>query len=236
MIGTVVNASAILACSAVGLVVGRKIPKRLQELLIRSSGLICIGIGIKMFLDGKQILVVLLGLMIGAATGEALTIERKLEALGTRLQSLIKTKSPTFLDGFVNASLLYCVGPMAVLGSIADGVSGQHEVLFIKSLMDGVTSIALAASLGIGVLFSGLSVLLYQGAITLVAQYMGDIFTPAMISDLTAVGGLLIVSIGLNLLGVFEANKKIPLGNLLPAIFFAPFLGWLCQRFLLLPS
>ncbi len=229
-LGTIINSIAIVVCSIVGLAVGKKIPRRLHDLFVRAVGLISIGIGIKMFLETRQILVILIGLLLGTAAGEWINIEGRLETLGKTLQRLVKMRSTTFLEGFVTTSLLYCVGPMAILGAVADGIHGQHDILFVKSVMDGVTAIAFSASLGAGVLFSSVPVLIYQGTITVIAVCLGSVFTTAMISDLTATGGLLIMAIGINLVGVFDGKKKLPLGNLLPAIFFGPLVGWVMQR------
>lgn len=228
-LGTIANTTAIIIGSLLGIFVGQRLSNRIQNIMVRAIGLAVIGIGIKMFLESKQIVIVLFGLAAGGIIGELINIDAFLEKFGTKIKTAIKTESSTFLEGFVTTSLLYCVGPMAILGSIADGLNGQHDILFTKSILDGITAIAFAASLGVGVLFSSLPVLIYQGAITVLALFLGNLFTAPMMSELTATGGLLLAGIGINLLGVFTGGNKLPIGNLLPSIIFAPLFVWLCK-------
>ena len=230
-LGTIVNTIAIIIGSLIGIFVGQKLPDRVRNILVRAAGLIVIGIGIKMFFESERIAVVFFGLVFGGIVGELIGIESLLNTLGIKVKSLAKSESTTFLEGFVTTSLLYCVGPMAILGSIADGLNNQYDILFTKSILDGVTAIAFTASLGIGVLFSSLPVLIYQGVITVLAILLGNLFTTSMISELTATGGLLLAGIGINLTGVFAENNKLPIGNLLPAIVFTPLLIWFLGLF-----
>lgn len=228
-LGTIVNVGAIIAGSLLGLAIGHKLPERIHNLLIKALGLITIGIGIKMFFETKYILVVISSIIVGSIIGELLNIEKHLESFGRKIKSIIKSDRETFLDGFVTASLIYCVGPIAILGSLSDGMSGQHDILFTKSILDGVASIGFATSLGIGVLFSFFPVLLYQGAITILALLLGQFFSSAMITELTGTGGLLIVGIGINLVRMLRQDKRLPVGNMLPAIIIAPLIVWACQ-------
>ena len=224
--GTLVNAAAIVIGSSIGLLLGHKLPARIQSTLIKIASLTTIGIGMQMFLEMKYILIVLPSLIVGAVIGETLKIENRVEQLGSWMKKIVRSKSETFLEGFVTTSILYCVGPMAILGALADGLSGQHNILFTKSILDGTVSISFAAAWGAGVAFSAVPILIYQGLLTVVGILLGHFFSALMIRELTATGGLLMIAIGLNVLGVFEKDKKIPLGNLLPAILLAPLAAW----------
>ncbi len=224
--GTLVNAAAIVVGSSIGLLLGHKLPARVQSTLIKIASLTTIGIGIQMFMEMKYILIVLPSLIIGAVIGEALRIEDRVESLGVWMKKMVRSKSETFLEGFVTTSILYCVGPMAILGALADGLRGQHNILFTKAILDGTTAISFAAAWGAGVAFSSIPILIYQGLITVVGLLLGHFFSDLMIRELTATGGLLLVAIGLNVMGVFEKDKKIPIGNLLPAILLAPLVAW----------
>ena len=193
-------------------------------------GLSVILIGIKSALVSDSLMIVIFSVIIGALLGEWLKIEAKLEALGAFLERKVTTKSNdsrSFARGFVTASLVFCVGSMAIVGSLESGLTGNHQTLFAKSMLDGVTSIIFASAMGLGVMFSGLAVFLYQGLITLTATLIKDLLVPETIAQMTSVGGLLIMAIGFNMLRI----TTIRVGNLLPAIFL-PLLyfalsGWL---------
>jgi len=228
-LGTIVNVFAIIAGSVIGLLIGRRIPERVHTILIRGLGLFTIAIGIKMFIGTGHLLIVLISLLTGAAIGELINIERRLEGFGERIKSATKIDHQGFIDGFMTASLLYCIGPIAILGSMSDGMSGGHEILFIKSMLDGTASIGLAAGLGVGVLFAFVPVLFYQGILTIIAVLIGGFFSESSILELTAAGGLLMVGIGINLIGGFTEGRRIAVGNFLPAVLIAPLLTWLCQ-------
>lgn len=228
-LGTIVNAVAIIVGALIGVLAGARLPERVHGVLIKAAGLAAFAIGIKMFLESQQVVIVIISMVLGGIVGEIIDIESLLEAFGGKVKSLIRTDNKMFLEAFVTTSLLYCVGPMAILGCISEGINGRHDILLTKSILDGTVSIAFAASLGIGVLFSFIPVILYQGAITIMALVIGNIFTTSMISELSAAGGLLIMGIGVNLLALQNTEKRIPIGNLLPAIFFAPLLVWICQ-------
>lgn len=218
MLGTIVNALAIIAGSLIGLIFSRGIPDKYKNIIMSAVGLAVILIGIKSALVSDDLMVVIFSVIIGAGIGEFLGIEARLEALGKFFESKITSKSgdsSSFARGFVTASLVFCVGSMAIVGSLESGLTGNHQTLFAKSTLDGVTSIIFASTMGIGVMFSSIPVFLYQGAITITAGFMKSFLIPETIAQMTSVGGLLILAIALNMLGI----TKIRVGNLIPGIF-----------------
>lgn len=215
MLGTIVNALAIMLGSVIGLTLKRGMPTRFKEVIMQGIGLTVILIGLKMSLDINNEIIVIVSLVIGGLIGEFLRIDYRLEKLGERLKKMIGTKDSGFVNGFVTASLIYCVGAMAIMGSIESGLTGNHKILFAKSSLDGITAIVFSSTLGIGVLFSALSVFIYQGILTLLAVSVKDFLVPEVVAYMSSVGGLLIVGIGLSLLGI----KEIKIANLLPAVF-----------------
>jgi len=239
-----VNVLAVLAGTGVGLLFGRLIPERVRSAAMAAIGLSVLWVGLQMAIDPRvdpaQVgwtgplpyhanpLVVIGGLVLGGIAGELLQLELRLERMGERLQALARRRPPAgapqrdLVEGFVTASLLYCVGAMAVLGSIQDA-AGQPQVLYVKSLLDGITSVVLATSLGAGVGLSALSLAVYQGGITLGASTVAPYLTLPVLQALTVSGGLLIAAIGLDLTGV----KRLPVGNLLPGVFAAAALAWI---------
>lgn len=220
MIGTIVNVISVLAGSTVGVLFKGKFPKNVQRTVIQGISLAVILIGMQMALSIKKdpdILLVIFSLVIGAVIGELLELENKLNDFGKKLKDKFGAKNDLFVQGFVQASLIYCVGAMAIMGAIQDGLNNDPSILFTKSLLDGITSIAFAASSGIGVAFSAIPIFLYQGTITLAAGWAAVYLTEDMIRIMTASGGLLITAIGLNMLGV----SKIKAGNLLPSLLVA---------------
>lgn len=215
MLGTFVNCLAIIAGSLVGLLFKNGIPERYNQTIMQAIGLCVILVGLKTALGCDDIIVVIISLALGAVIGEIIGIEALLERLGDFLENKFSSPGSTFSTGFVTASLLYCVGSMAIVGSLESGLLGKYDTLFAKSCLDGITGIVLASSLGIGVMFSAGPVLAYQGAITLAAGLLKPFLVPAVISQMSGAGGLLIMAIGINLL----LNQKIKIGNMLPAVF-----------------
>ncbi len=217
MTGTLVNTAAVLAGSLLGVAAGKRLPERFKTILMQALGLSVLLLGLQMALSGNRPLLSIGSLLVGALVGEALRVEHGLTELGSWLRRRFRSRSGTFVEGFVSASLLYCTGAMMIVGSIQDGTIGDPSTLYVKALLDGVASVALASSLGIGVAFSAATVLVTQGAITLLASKLLFLQQPAVLEAVTATGGLLIVAIGLNLLDV----ARIRTGNLMPAMFFA---------------
>jgi uncharacterized membrane protein YqgA involved in biofilm formation len=234
MIGTLINVVAILIGTALGTLIGSRIPDRTRTLVTDALGLVSFlaaaGAASAMwsteFVDavgeGWPILVVLGSLLIGGLIGSALRIEDRLNGLGKFLESKFsKNDDGNFVAGFVSASLIFCVGPMAILGSISDGLGEGNSLLILKSVMDGFAAIAFAAALGWGVGASALSVLVYQGAWSGVGFALGSVLSEYQIAAMTSVGGMLLIGIGMRLLNF----KIIAIGDLLPALAVAPFLA-----------
>ena len=222
MKGTIVTVIAIFLGCSVGFSLKSKFPEKIGKIVMQGLGLVSLLIGIQMALKTNNILLMIFSLVIGGIIGEAIGIEEGLERFGERVKLKFKknTTSEKFVEGFVTASLLYCVGSMAIMGALKEGLSGNPDILYTKSLLDGVTSIAFTAAMGIGVVFSAIPVFLYQGGITLLARLIKDFLSPEVINEMTAVGGILILGIGFGLLEI----KKIKIGNLLPAILVAALL------------
>lgn len=226
MTGTFVNVLAIIVGSFIGVLFKGRFTDNIQKIVMQGISLAVIIIGLEMALSiegSNELLIVIFSLVIGGICGELLKIEKHLEEFGEKIKGKFESKNELFVQGFVQASLIYCVGAMAIMGAIQEGIQGDASLLFTKSLLDGTTAIAFASTAGIGVMFSAIPVLIYQGSITLFASQVELILTPIVISQLTATGGLLIVGIGLNILEV----AKIKVGNMLPSILVAVILSFL---------
>lgn len=220
MLGTIVNALAIVAGSIMELLFSRGIPEHYKVTVQNGVGLSVVLIGVKSALVADNLLVVIISIVIGSICGELARIENRLEQLGTYLETKVAGRNgdngeSSFAKGFVTASLVFCVGSMAIVGSLESGLTGNHQTLFAKSVLDGVTSIIFASTMGLGVAFSAAAVFLYQGAITLTAVFMKSFLVATTVQEMTSAGGLLILAIGLNMLGL----TRIRVGNMLPAIF-----------------
>jgi hypothetical protein len=220
MIGTLVNFGAVIIGSTIGLIIHRNLSKRYVQLVFQIMGLFTLVLGFKMALEGQQLLVMIFSLILGGLLGEVLKIEEWINSLGDRVKRLTKSKNDSFSEGLVTAFLLFCVGSMTILGAIEEGMRGNSELLLIKSLMDGISSIALTVAFGIGVLFSAIPLLIFQGGLTLLAAQAGEFIDPIIITEVTAVGGVILIGLGINLLEI----KKIKVVNLLPAMLIVPLL------------
>jgi len=223
MTGTIINVVAILVGGAAGLLFGARLSGKLKETVIAGMGLFTTAVGLQMFLETENPLIVLGALIVGAILGEWWGIENGLRRMGEWLEKRfaggVEAESSRFVRGFMTASLLYLIGPMAILGSISDGLTGDYSTLAIKSVLDGFASIAFASSLGIGVLFSAIPTLVYQGGISLLAAQLNTLVTPQMMGELTATGGVLLMGVGV---GSLLELKKIRVGNFLPSLAIAP--------------
>ncbi len=233
MIGTLLNIATVLVGGTLGLLFGSRLPDRIKTTVIAGMGLFTAAIGIQMFLKTGNAIIVLGSLLIGAILGEWWRIEDGLQNLGQVLEARFagaqdETASARFVRGFLTASLLFCVGPLTILGSIQDGLTGDYSLLAVKAVLDGFAALAFASTLGVGVLFSTLVILVYQGGITLLAAQLNSIVTQSMMNELTATGGLILV--GLALSSLLEI-KKIRTGNFLPALAVAPLIVWIVSLF-----
>ncbi len=215
MLGTLVNVGTILLGSALGLLLRKGLPQRLRDTVMQGLSLCVILIGLSGAIETADTMCVILSVVIGGLVGAAVNIERRLENLGNLAQRKLARGGDGFARGFVTASLVYCVGAMAIMGALDSGLKGDYDTLIAKSALDGISAVIFASTLGPGVAFSAVAVLVYQGAITLMAGWLKPLLTDAIITEMSAVGGLLIVGIGLNML----FDKHIAVGNLLPAIF-----------------
>ena len=215
MLGTVVNTLAILAGGTVGLMINRGLNKSYQETIMQGMALVIVVIGISNALETQNMILVIASVVIGSFLGSALKIEAKLESLGQFLQLKVGGSTSNIAVAFVSTSLIFCVGAMAIVGALESGIHNQHDTLFAKSMLDGISSIIFASTLGVGVLFSALAVFIYQGSLTLLAGLLAHWFVPALITEMSAIGGILIIAIAINILEI----KKIKVGNMLPAIF-----------------
>ena len=228
MIGTFINVAAILIGGTIGLLFGARIPEKFKNTVIAGMGIFTVALGLDMFLESKNQLIVLGALLIGALIGEWIGIEDWLQKLGQTLEKRFSQESESganskFVRGFMVSSLLFCIGPIAILGSIQDGLTGDYNLLAVKSTLDGFASIAFASTLGVGVLFSSLPILIYQGGVSLLAHQLNAIVTDPMMAEMTATGGILLIGVGIsNLLDI----KRIRMGNFLPALVAAPLIVW----------
>ncbi len=221
LLGTLVNMTAVIIGSLIGRWCGRFVSKQMRQTLMAGLGLAVLLIGLQLTLKSQQLMIVIGSLILGGLIGELIGIERRLEAFGSGLQKRF-SGSGSVAEGFVTSSLLFCVGALAIMGALQDGLGDKPTILYAKSALDGVAAIALTSTLGIGVIFSVIPLLLYQGSITLVAELAQTILTEPVITEMNAVGGLLIVAISFDVMGI----KRLPVGNLLPAIFVAIGLLW----------
>lgn len=219
LLGTIVNTVAILFGGLLGLLFGQALPDKIKKTVIQGIGLAVLLIGGSMALETKNTLVVIASLVLGGIVGEWIDIELRLQQFGQWLESKFSRngQGAGFTKAFVTASLIYCVGAMAIMGSLESGLMGNHTILYAKSMLDGISALVFASSMGIGVLVSAIPVFLYQGLITISAGLLQGVLSSQVIIEMGATGGLLIVGIGLNILEI----KEIKVGNLLPGIFIA---------------
>jgi uncharacterized protein len=232
MTGTILNIATVILGSVIGLIFGARIPDKLKETVIAGMGLFTGAMGVEMFLNTENPLIVLGALLIGTLLGEWWRIEDGLHRLGEFLEQRFSSEeddgSNRFVRGFLTASLLFCVGPMTILGSIQDGLTGDYNLLAVKSVLDGFAAIAFASTLGMGVAFSAVIILVYQGGVSLLAGQLDALVTPSMMNELTATGGVILI--GLALSSLLEI-KKIRVGNMLPGLAVAPLIVWVILLF-----
>ena len=229
MVGVIINVAAVLAGGTLGLLLGGRVPQRLRETIMQGLALCILLIGAQGALETANVLAVIVCMVAGGLLGEALDIEKRLESLGALAERKFAHggQNGRFAQGFITASLLFCVGAMAVVGSLNAGLTGDNSTLIAKAALDLVTAVFFAAALGPGVLLAAAAVLVYQGAIALMAGWLAPVLTDAIVTEMSAVGGLLIMGLSFNMLGM----AKIRVGNLLPDIFlpilYFPIANWI---------
>ena len=216
MIGTIINSITIVFASLIGIFIGDRLNDRIRLALMQALGLVVAIIGIDMALKTQNILIVIASVLLGTAIGEVLGIEDWLNRVGSKFER--KFSKSNFAECFVTSTLLFCVGSMAIVGPIQGGLTGDTSILMAKSMLDGISSIALASTLGIGVLFSSIAVFIYQGSITILSRFIEPFVNQTIVDELTATGGVLIMAIAIKLLNL----KDLRAGNMLPALFVAP--------------
>ncbi|MGI6333141.1 MAG: DUF554 domain-containing protein [Saccharofermentanales bacterium] len=223
MLGVIVNTIAVIVGSLLGLIFHKAVPERIVKAVMIGIGLCTIYIGISNMLKGENTLILIISLVIGAIIGTLLDIDGAITRVGDSLTRRFgkKGKTSSLTEGFVTASLLFCIGAMTIVGSLNSGLTGDHEMIFTKSLLDLISAIMLSASLGIGVLFSAAFVFVFQGAIVMLATTLQPFLTSHAIAELTCVGSVIILALGLNILGI----TRLKVANYLPAIIVAPILA-----------
>ncbi|WP_321516740.1 DUF554 domain-containing protein [Marinifilum fragile] len=214
MIGTLINVGAIILGGSIGLLFRTKIPERLFKIVFQAIGVFTLYLGISMALKANELLIMVFSLVLGSLFGELLRLEERVETLSERLKKRVGSGDVNFSTGLLTAFMLFCMGAMTIVGSLEEGMGKEPTLLLTKSLMDGISSVALAAVMGIGVLFSVIPLLIYQGGLTLLAALFGDIIPQVVINEITGIGGVLIIALGISILEL----KKIKVLNMLPAI------------------
>ncbi|NDW09988.1 DUF554 domain-containing protein [Dysgonomonas sp. 520] len=230
MIGTLVNAGAIVAGGCVGMVIHSKLPKKIVDIVFQGLGLITLTIGISMAIKTSNMILIVVSVVLGAIIGQAIDIDKYLRKFSDYLSnkkfgktSPGTTTDNTFTEGFVTASILFCIGSMSILGAIEDGMGNPPNLLYTKSVIDLMSAIALASSFGICIIFSSIPVLIYQGGLTLFAAFIMRYMSDAMIADMTSVGGILLIGLGISILKI----KEIKVINMLPSVVIVVFLSYL---------
>jgi len=222
MLGPLVNAIAVVVCSLAGCFLIKGIPERFESHIIKALGLAILFVGIKGALENQNGLLLIISLVVGAIIGELIDIDKWMNRFGLWAERRLSMDKPqaanqkhSFSKGFVSATILFCTGSMAIVGSLQSGLQGDHTTLYMKSILDGCMSLIFGASFGIGAAFSALPVFVYQGGIALASHAIRDLLTPDIIREMSAVGSLVIAAIGLN----FLSAKEIKVANLIPAVF-----------------
>ena len=213
-LGSILNALSVIIGSIIGIYFGSFLSQNIRKAVFRIIGLFTLVLGIQMSLKTNQFLILLISLITGTIIGESLSIEKGIESLSNKLKIKLQSENKLFSEGLITAFLLYCIGSMTFIGSIEEGIHQNRTLMYTKSLMDGITSILLASSFGTGVLFSAIPLLIFQSSLTLGAFYFESYLYPELITEISAVGGIIIIGIGLNILEI----TKIKVSNMLPAL------------------
>ena len=226
MLGTVINAGAVIVGSSIGLLVHSRLPKRITTIVFQGIGLFTLFLGITMAMKTGNFLVMIFSIVLGGIAGELLDVDGRMTRVSEYLKKRIRLKSERFSEGLVTAFLIFCMGSMSILGPIEEGLGKPPNILLAKSVLDAFSSMALAASLGVGVAFSVIPLVIYQGGITLFASYVQGFFTNVLINELTAVGGLLLIGLGIDILEI----KSLKILNMLPSLVIVVILAYFFLR------
>lgn len=222
MEGTIVNAVAVIVASLLGLLINKRVPQRVHQIVFQAIGLFTLFLGMRLAFESNKILLVVLSLVSGGIMGELLRIEDRITYLSNRLKDKMNFGNPQFTKGFTTSTLLFCVGTMSILGSIQDGLGQEPELLYTKSVLDGFSALMLTVAYGIGVVFSVIPMVLYQGFLTLLAAQLDTFLEPKILAELSSVGGVMIIGIGINLMEI----KTLRIMNLLPALLIVVILSY----------
>ncbi len=220
-LGSLVNGLAVVIGGLFGLAFGSKMPEKMRELIFQGLGLCIIVLGLQSALQGIKPLITIIGIVIGSIIGELLQIEYWLTRIGDKVKSLTGSSNPRFTEGLVNGSLLFCIGAMGILASIEEGLRDLRDIAYAKSIIDFFAAMILAASLGLGVIFSGISVFIYQGCFVLMSSFLASFINDSIMLQISATGGILMIAIGFNILKC----TQIRIGNMIPALFISPLLS-----------
>ena len=224
-LGTLINTATVLVGGSVGLIIGDRIPERIRTIVVQVIGLVTLGLGLSDVLKTHNMVFPLVGMVLGAIVGEALNIERRLEGIGEVIRRRFagKQEPGRFVNGFVTATLLFCIGPLTILGAMQDATGETPQLYIIKGTLDGFMNVIFGAIYGVGAIFSALSIFVVQGSLTLGGSALDNLLNDRMRIELFSAGGFAVMAIGLNLLEI----KKIRLGSLLPGLVITPLLVWL---------
>lgn len=226
MEGTIINSFAVIAGAGIGLFFNRKLPERIIKITFQGLGLFNLFLGISMALKTQNILLMIVSIVLGGIIGESLNLELRFTKLSDKLKNKFKSNNQKFTEGIVTTFLLFCVGPMTILGSIEDGLGNPPNLLMAKSVLDGISSIALAASLGLGVLIAVIPLFIFQGGITIFATFLDQYLSKSIIHEMEGIGGLLLLGLGISILKI----KKIKVFNLLPSLLVVVILALILEQ------
>lgn len=227
MLGTIVNVAAVIAGSSIGLLLKTRLPGKITAIVFQGIGLVTLFFGVAMALRSQNWVILILSVVSGAIVGQVLNLDERMNRAGEKLKKSLKITNKRFTEGMVTAFLLFCMGSLTVLGALEEGMNQNPELLLAKSVMDGFSSIALSAAMGIGVMFSVIPLLIYQGGITLFAGSLQNVLSEPLIMEITAAGGIILLGMGINILEI----KKIQVLNLLPALLMAIVFYYLLSLF-----
>ena len=218
MLAVAVNAVTVILGSLLGLLLNKRLKAEYTKTIVACMGICTMVIGITSAIATSNIIIVIVCLVLGTVLGELIKLEQRMDGIGNALQKKVPHSGGRFTEGFVTASLLFCVGSMSIMGSFEAGLNSDYDIIFAKSAMDGIMAVTLAATMGVGVIFSSLTVIVYQGALTLLAGVVAPLLTDPIITEMSAVGGVMLIGTGMNIIGL--TKERIRVGNMLPALIF----------------